>query len=250
VRIKRRLTILIFALGVTGATTVRAQNAGLAPLAPSMTLTPPPDAAAAPAPTPTPADTGAPGAEPVVPTADFDPSRYEALWTKSPFSVATPEAGDVGASPDYILVGLARVDGISYGSVIDRQSGEHFLISSDSATRGLRLSSISKSSDGTQTFASVLKDGQTLTLQLQQAPAAGPAPNGPVTPGAPMIMNGAPGAPGAPGTIVPNIAMPGSNPSYPGGGPRPFPRIHRPLIHLPPPPPEESSPGATPGQPR
>jgi hypothetical protein len=169
--------------------------------------------------------------DPPVPTANFPASRYEALWTKSPFAVATAETA-TDTSPDYMLVGIANVDGISYASVIEtKQPQEHFLISSDKPNRGLTLTSITHSHDGQDTFAAVQKDGQSITLKLEQPPA----------------MVGAPGVPGmppvnqmpAPNIMIPQITMPGTNPGgafpYPGSA-RPFPRIHRPAIHLPPPP--------------
>jgi len=161
----------------------------------------------------------------VVPGAGFSASRYQVLWTKSPFAVATAEAG-ADASPDYLLYGIANVDGITYASVVDAHNQEHFLISSDKATRGLTLASITRSSDGSDTYANVLKDGQTITLKLEKASGT---------------AGGAGASPGGPGSMPQQITMPGANPgvNFPGGGAtRPFiPRFRRPLIHLPPPPP-------------
>jgi hypothetical protein len=171
------------------------------------------DAPAAPA---TPAPSAAPSA--AVPATTFPASRYEVLWTKSPFAVATSDT--VGEeSPDYMLVGIANFDGISYASVLEaKPPQEHFLISSDKATRGMTLKSINHNHDGTETYAVVVKDGQSLTLKLQQAPAL----TGTETPGA-MPMNA------MPGSFAPQIPMPGSG----TGSVRPFTRFHRPPIHLP-----------------
>jgi hypothetical protein len=174
---------------------------------------------------PTPA--APPSASSVIPSVSFPVSRYEALWTKSPFAVATSEE-TVQASPDYMLVGIANVDGIFYASVIEQQPPqEHFLISSDSPTRGMILKSISKSPDGQDTYASVIKDGQPLTLKLQQSPAGAGAS---VAQGAIMAPNGL-----APGIMPQQIQLPGS-PTFPNanGSVRPFPRMHRPQINLPP----------------
>ncbi len=166
--------------------------------------------------------------DPIVPSAGFHVSRYETLWTKSPFAVATTEETAVETSPEYELVGFANnIEGVSYASVIDKQKNdEHFLISTDKSNRGLTLTSISRSPDGADIFASVQKDGQTLTLKLEQASPA------PTVPGAPN-----PGQTAQPGGIVPQqIIMPGANPNPMNFGNRPFTRVHRPLIHLPPPP--------------
>jgi hypothetical protein len=173
------------------------------------------DAPATPATPDAPAASSAP-----VPTASFPASRYQALWSKSPFAVATSET--VGEeSPDYLLFGLAKIDGISYASVVEaKPPQEHFLISTDKPTRGMTLKSINHGHDATDTYVVVEKDGQSLTLKLQQASAA----NEPA--GAPQIG-------GMPGNFAPQIPMPGSS-SYPNApSVRPFPRFHRPPIHLP-----------------
>jgi hypothetical protein len=197
--------LLFLALAASVGQTVPVPNALPAPPA-----LPAPTAAAT---SPTPAD------DSMVPTAGFQASRYESLWTKSPFAVATSEEA-TETSPDYMLVGIANIDGISFASLIDRQSQEHFLISSDQETRGLKLSSITKSHDGSDTFAVVQKDGQTITLKLEVPPAGAVAENAP--PGAQQVM-------------APQISMPGAIPTFGGGGAnRPFARFHRPPIHLPP----------------
>ena len=172
--------------------------------------------------------------DPVVPGAGFPATRYEALWTKSPFAVATSET-TVEASPDYLLVGFSNnIDGISYASVIERQSQEHFLISSDKPTRGLTLTSITRSADGTDTFANVQKDGQTITLKLEQAPMMPTPPGMAQNINAPVPM---------PNIINQQITMPGAGSASPfGSTTRPFARIHRSPIHLPPAPGHEIPP--------
>jgi hypothetical protein len=180
-----------------------------------------PDMPAAPAPA-APSSAGL-----MIPSVTFPVSRYEALWTKSPFAVATSEE-TVQASPDYMLVGIANVDGIFYASVIEQQPPqEHFLISSDGPTRGMILKSISKSADGQDTYASVLKDGQPLTLKLQQSPAGAIAPTA-------LGVNPTMNLPPPPGFIPQQIQMPGASTFPNTGGVRPFPRMHRPQINLPP----------------
>ena len=162
--------------------------------------------------------------DPVVPGAGFPASRYETLWTKSPFAVATAEANEGPESPDYSLVGIAtNVNGISYASVIEKQKNEHFLISTDKPTRGMTLTSITIGHNGSDTYALVQKDGQPITLKLEQALAMAAAnSNGP--PINISIPNG---------NNTPPLPPPGTG-NFPGpGSTRPFPRFHRPLIHLP-----------------
>jgi hypothetical protein len=207
---------------------------GQSAVPPTSAATPPPNFAMPSGPI-APADAASPttapsSSDPDLPSANFAPSRYESLWTKSPFAVETAEESVGDDSPDYLLVGIARdQSGVYFASLIARQNQEHFLISSDKPTHGLTLNNITRSHDGADTYATVVKDGQTLTLKLQQAaPVA--AQGG--QPGMPTPMPG--GAPfSAPGTIIPNIQMPGSSPSQMPGSMRPFPRNHRPTIHLP-----------------
>jgi hypothetical protein len=171
--------------------------------------------------------------DPVVPGAGFPASRYEALWTKSPFAVATSE-GVAESSPDYMLVGFAQVDGISYASLIERQNQEHFLISSDKPTKGITLTSITRGHDGSDTYAVVKKDGQSITLKLEQASAPAAVPSAPSTNTVAM-----------PGSMTPQIPIPGAGAPFPNAGStRPFipARIHRSTIHLPPPPAQEQQP--------
>jgi len=194
--------------------------AGLAPAAQPVRA----DNPAAPAAQPVPADNSA------VPNAAFSASRYEDLWTKSPFAVATSEAGP--ESPDYMLVGIANVDGISYACLIDAHNQEHFLISSDKPNRGLTLTSITRNHD--DTYAAVQKDGESITLKLQQPPPTAPAPGAP--PANAIVMPG-----GMPGGMTPQLPMPGASLSIPGSG-RPPTRFRRPLIHLPPPPTQQQQP--------
>ena len=167
----------------------------------------------------------------VLPAQGNAASHYETLWTKSPFSVATPEEAD--SSPDYTLVGITQLDGVAYASVVDSHTQDHFVISTEKTVQGLKLMSITHSRSGSDTFASVQKDGQTLSLKLQSAPVqpAGPAPgaNG-QPPGLPMANQG-----------IQNIQMPVTGVPPPDYGtpnssvPRSV-RVHRPIIHLPPPP--------------
>jgi hypothetical protein len=172
-----------------------------------------------------------------VPTGGFPASRYEVLWKKSPFAVASAEA--VPDSPDYVLAGIASFDGVSYASVIERKSNEHFLVSSDKPTRGLTLTSINRGHDNADTTAVVEKDGQMITLKLEAMPTS-----------AIGAVGGSNTATGGLPPII-QIPMPGAA-STTGSAPfRPLvlPRIHRPLIHLPPPP-QDNSPGAAPAPPK
>jgi len=158
----------------------------------------------------------------------FPASRYEQLWSKSPFAVETPDQA-VTESADYSLVGVAQLGNVTYASLIDKHSGSHILVSSDKALGGLSLASISKHSDGV--YASLTNQGQPLVLKLESSPSPTGAP-GTMPAGTVPSMQSIP----MPGAETPQFATP------------PRVRFHRPLIHLPPRFPNQSVPGAT-GQP-
>jgi hypothetical protein len=165
------------------------------------------------------AQADAPPAPAVLPGAGFDGGRYATLWTKSPFAIATPEA--VAASQDYQLVGMAQFDGISYVSLVDRQTQEHFVLASDKPVKNLTLVSISRGSTGAS--AIIQRNGEPLTLRQEEA--AAPA-SGSVVGGIPIPQVSPPGAPlSSVGGIVPR-----------GYFIPPAARIHRFRIQVPPPP--------------
>jgi hypothetical protein len=161
----------------------------------------------------------------------FPSTRYEQLWSKSPFSVETPDAVTTD-SADYALVGVAQLGDVTYASLVDKHTNSHILVSSDKPLGNLSVTSVTKRSDGI--YVSLTQSGSPLTLKLESAPATGAPP----MPGAAPFGGPNQGA-------MPNIPMPGAQ------GQQYLPprvRIHRPLIHLPPRYPNQSVPGAT-GQP-
>jgi hypothetical protein len=164
---------------------------------------------------------------PGLPGAGFNASRYDTLWTKSPFAVASADAS-APASSDYSLVGIAQFEGISYASLIEKQSQEHFLISGEKPTRGFTLVSVTRGKeDGTDTFAVVQKDGQSITLRLESAPPSGAVAASVSTPQIPM-----------PGAAVPS--HPGAISRPPPGTPPPI-LFRRRIIRIPPGPDQNQS---------
>ena len=167
-----------------------------------------------------------------LPGSGFDASRYATLWMKSPFVVASTDAP--AASPDYDLVGIAQIDGVSYASLIDKNNNnQHFLISGDHPAEGVSLVSITRGQNAGDTTAVIQKNGQSLTLKLTAALAAsGPAPGVAAVPlqGLQIPMPGSAQSPGAPGQ---------EEEVFPGGAPGnwalpPGVHFHRPMIRIPP----------------
>jgi len=171
--------------------------------------------------------------ESVVPSEGFAAPRYEALWSKSPFAVASPEG--VQESPDYSLVGIAQFDGVTYASLIDKKNQDRILVATGKPANGLTLVSVTRGHDANGTTAVLQKNGQTITLKLEQAAAV--ATNG--------MPGGAPSPQGAP-PAIPMLPMPGSGGEYSGGGGPPRSRFRHPLISVPPPPAPAPQPAQSP----
>jgi hypothetical protein len=148
----------------------------------------------------------------VLPGEGFPADRYESLWKKPPFAVATPEQGT--ASPEYALVGIAEFDHVSYASLVDRHTREHFVVSTQAPARGVVLLSILHAHPPDRNSAALEIDGLSVVLPLE-TPAA-PAP---------VAVAGA-------STPVPGPAV---VPSMPSNQP-PLVRLHRPIVHIPLPP--------------
>ncbi len=127
-----------------------------------------------------------------LPGSGYTISRYDILWNDSPFTVATPDANPV-QSAEYALVGVCRFKNISYATLIDKKSQEHFLLFGDKPQRGLRLVAINPATASSAATAVILRNGESLTLRLESPPA------GPAAAGA-----------GGPPVATQQIAMPGS----------------------------------------
>ena len=110
-------------------------------------------------------------ADTALPGAGFPEDRYTTLWTKSPFAIATPDASP---STDYQLVGLAQFDGVSYASLVDKQTQEHFVLTSEKPVRNLSLISISHG--GPTSTAVIARAGERLILQEQNSSGTVAAP--------------------------------------------------------------------------
>jgi hypothetical protein len=192
-------------------------------------------------------------ANPAAPTEDataahqgYPASRYEDLWTKSPFAVETPDE-TVTDSAEYSLVGVAQLTDtngtiINYVSLVEKQNQNHLLVSSDKPLNGLSLNSITKKPDG-GTYATLTHDGQILTLELETTPSGAAG----LQPGASTGFN-------LPGMMTPNMPIVGGqNIQMPGAGAgqmrRPLIRIRRPIIHVPPRPQMYGAPAGQPAPP-
>jgi hypothetical protein len=155
-----------------------------------------------------------------LPGSGFSAERYAGLWTKSPFAIATPDAP--AASEDYQVVGLAQFDGVSYASLIDKQTHEHFVLASDKPQRNLTLVSVSHDAKGAS--AVIQRNGEILTLQQEEAPQ----PAG----GLPISVAGMTGTPQF-RRAMPAVPLPNVGGMAPPAFVRPLVHFHRPPIAVP-----------------
>jgi hypothetical protein len=162
-----------------------------------------------------------PSADAGLPATGFNGDRYNTLWTKSPFAIATPE--NSAASDDYRLVGLAEFDGVSYASLIVKQTQEHFILTSEKPERELQLVSVRPDANGGSVV--IEHHGEQLVLHQETAPPANAATvPPPMAPPGPGVISNAPFNPSV-GGVIPSPYTP-----------RPRVRFHRPPIVIPPPP--------------
>ena len=110
-----------------------------------------------------------------LPGPPFNSDRYAPLWENSPFAVATPVAVE---SEQYFLVGVAQFDGVSYASIVDRQTQAHFVVTNTTPNHGMKLVSLTHGQDAASTSATIDKDGSLLRLKLDTGSAGG-MPSGP-----------------------------------------------------------------------
>jgi len=184
-----------------------------------------------------------------LPGQGYSASRYETLWMKSPFSVATPDTTDQSA--EYVLVGIANLDGIDYASLVNKQTNDRYLLASGKPQNGLSLVSITHGEDRDKTFAVIQNKGETITLKLSDTPPPAVAggnmsqvANAGVTmPGQPlgtinpaMYLQTGGGFPSTMAPMSPQAFGPGS---ARGPGQPPMPMIRHPIIHVPTSPPQQ-----------
>ncbi len=97
------------------------------------------------------------------------------------FPAAAEDAS--GEPPGYSLVAVARYDGISYASLVDNRTREHFLLSTKNPARGLVLTQVTPDWDASGVSAVIRQNGESLLLQpgpdntsLFNSPSNSPVP--------------------------------------------------------------------------
>jgi hypothetical protein len=134
-----------------------------------------------------------------IPQKDFPADRYQAIWLHSPFLAATPAAPVSDTPSPYKLVGVSRVGGVAYASIIDSSDSSSLFLEQYKPAHGLTLLSIEAGRPGAVCSAVVIANGQRLNLQTDNKLAT-MAPQ----PTAPMPASGAP--------PFPQFLVPGKTP--------------------------------------
>ena len=163
-------------------------------------------------------------AEPVIPQG-YLPERYERIWKKSPFTVASviaPEAVDNSTFADSLtLAGLITIGGKPLVTVVANDSQETFLVDGDTPnSAGLQVVSFVNDLDPSKVEV-VLKKGDatgTLHFTINETPSAEPEQSveQPVEqPGPRRIIQPRPGGTSAPGPVQPRVLPRTSGPVMP-----------------------------------
>jgi hypothetical protein len=154
----------------------------------------------------------------------MDPARYESIWKKSPFTLSSAPADDLTSNAGFIeqlaLVGVTRRGDSSFVAVLNKTSGERFLVDANAEgnSLGLVLVSISTEQDPNSVVVTLKKGSETGTLKFD-----------------PSLFVSANVPPPAPNTAAPNVPIP--RPAWtPSGvpGSRPIPRVKPRQAILPP----------------
>lgn len=102
-----------------------------------------------------------------------DLSRYESIWTRSPFVAVTDLSGQADdLAGRFVLTGFARMGDKDVIFLFDRTSLERFSLTPGQARQGLSLQSLTHEGDLKSVRASVVSGGKTLVLAYdpQQQP--------------------------------------------------------------------------------
>lgn len=134
----------------------------------------------------------------------YPAERYEALIAKSPFALATPVAApppppDKSFADGWYVSGLARLDGKDFVTIKARDLSAQFQLFGEEPTNGVALKKVEWSSSIGRSKVTIEKDGQSATLEFNQAELQAP------TAGAPPVPVG-----GQPGAIRPPSPMAGN----------------------------------------
>ena len=94
---------------------------------------------------------------------------FVALTAHGALGDQAPDRADpLLSSSNYTLVGIAKFDGISYASLLDRQTGNHFLLSTDKKSElNVALSSVRTDYDPSGPAAIVEKDSVSVIVKLE-----------------------------------------------------------------------------------
>ncbi len=155
--------------------------------------------------------------------AGYPAERYEILWQKSPFTLASvaTEQAKPGFAESLVVTGVARIGDEDFLMLFDKKSQERLMLSSTKSAGGIELVTLNASPDPLKTTATVRRGGETAVVRydpsLLTAPGAAQAAARPGMPGQPN-MSLQPGMPN-PGGIQPPTAYPPAiqQPPVPGG---------------------------------
>ncbi len=141
--------------------------------------------------------------ETFTPPVPYETARYEMLWKKSPFTLAsTEEIVTAGFADNLILMGVARIGDQAIATVMDRSTSQRQTVTMNPNAQGLRLISVGDMSSPLKASVRVQLGSETAEIRFDpMLVQSGPAPG---VPQVPVV----PGQPPRPGQPVPAIQIP------------------------------------------
>lgn len=98
--------------------------------------------------------------------------RYESLWKRSPFtlsSVSDPVVVAAGFARQLALAGVAKIGSVELVTLVNKQSQERLLISSQPNAQGIRLVSLQSDPDPSKITATIEKGVETAVVRFDAA---------------------------------------------------------------------------------
>jgi hypothetical protein len=163
-------------------------------------------------------------ADPAIPSGTTA-ERYQPIWVRSPFTLATPNAAE---SATWVLTGLAEDGDAPIVFLMNRNNQERMSVMTKANEKGFAIDSISYNANPLLSTVKVKTPAETMTLRFDPAqmtvanaaPAPGvpgfnAGPNGGLRPGFPGGVR--PGMPRLPvtRTTIPNPIAPNTPPAAP-----------------------------------
>ena len=110
--------------------------------------------------------------------------RYSSLWKRSPFTIASvqQEVVPAGFASKFALVGLAKIGSEDVVTLLDKESQERIILSSQEGAQDLKLILVERDADPLKTSVTIQKGGETGRVKFDPSLLAAANPPSPAAP--------------------------------------------------------------------